>query len=425
MSRYDPAAIEPKWQQAWDEALTFKAVRSEDKPKYYVLEMFPYPSGRIHIGHVRNYTMGDVIARYKLATGHAVLHPMGWDAFGLPAENAAMASGGHPKDWTYQNIADMRAQMKPLGLSIDWSREFATCDPEYYGQQQALFLDMLEQGLVYRKNAVVNWDPVDMTVLANEQVENGRGWRSGAVVERRELTQWFFKISDMADDLLAALDGLDDWPAKVKLMQANWIGKSRGLQFAFSTIEAPDGFDRIEVYTTRPDTLMGASFVGISPDHPLARQLEKDNAELAEFNADCRRMGTSEEELEKAEKKGFDTGLRVRHPFDTSWELPVYVANFILMDYGTGAIFGCPAHDARDLEFARKYDLPVTSVYVPAMGEEGTYILPEDGGPSYVPPKPETCAATSTALPAKRRKPGTRRSTLRSPSAKRTASARA
>ncbi|WP_146584999.1 leucine--tRNA ligase [Puniceibacterium confluentis] len=389
MSRYDPAAIEPKWQQAWDEALTFKATRSDDKPKYYVLEMFPYPSGRIHIGHVRNYTMGDVIARYKLATGHAVLHPMGWDAFGLPAENAAMASGGHPKDWTYQNIADMRAQMKPLGLSIDWSREFATCDPEYYGQQQALFLDMLEQGLVYRKNAVVNWDPVDMTVLANEQVENGRGWRSGAVVERRELTQWFFKISDMADDLLQALDGLDDWPAKVKLMQANWIGKSRGLQFAFSTIDAPDGFDRIEVYTTRPDTLMGASFLGISPDHPLAKQLEKDNAELAAFNAECRRMGTSEEELEKAEKKGFDTGLRVRHPFDTSWELPVYVANFILMDYGTGAIFGCPAHDARDLEFARKYDLAVKSVYVPATGDDA-FELPENGGPAYVPPKPET-----------------------------------
>ncbi|SNR65569.1 leucine--tRNA ligase [Puniceibacterium sediminis] len=388
MSRYDPAAIEPKWQQAWDEALTFKAVRSDDKPKYYVLEMFPYPSGRIHIGHVRNYTMGDVIARYKLATGHAVLHPMGWDAFGLPAENAAMASGGHPKDWTYQNIADMRAQMKPLGLSIDWSREFATCDPEYYGQQQALFLDMLEAGLVYRKNAVVNWDPVDMTVLANEQVENGRGWRSGAVVERRELTQWFFKISDMADDLLSALDGLDDWPAKVKLMQANWIGKSRGLQFAFSTIDAPDSHDRIEVYTTRPDTLMGASFVGISPDHPLAKQMEKDNADLAAFNAECRRMGTSEEEMEKAEKKGFDTGLRVRHPFDTAWELPVYVANFILMDYGTGAIFGCPAHDQRDLEFARKYDLPVKSVYVPPVAEDG-FVLPEDGGAAYVPPKPE------------------------------------
>ena len=389
MSRYDPAEIEPKWQKAWDEALTFKAVRSDDKPKYYVLEMFPYPSGRIHIGHVRNYTMGDVIARYKLATGHAVLHPMGWDAFGLPAENAAMASGVHPGKWTYQNIADMRAQMKPLGLSIDWSREFATCDPEYYGQQQALFLDMLEAGLVYRKNAVVNWDPVDMTVLANEQVENGRGWRSGALVERRELTQWFFKISDMAEELLDALDGLDDWPAKVKLMQANWIGKSRGLQFAFSTVEAPEGFDRIEVYTTRPDTLMGASFVGISPDHPLARRLEKDDEALAAFNADCRRMGTSEEELEKAEKKGYDTGLRVRHPFDTSWELPVYVANFILMDYGTGAIFGCPAHDARDLEFARKYDLPVTSVFAPAMGEEGTFIPPEDGGPAYVPPKPE------------------------------------
>ncbi|MFZ5963505.1 leucine--tRNA ligase [Thalassococcus sp. BH17M4-6] len=394
MSRYDPAEIEQKWQKAWDDAQTFKAEkaagRAGDKPKYYVLEMFPYPSGRIHIGHVRNYTMGDVIARYKLATGHNVLHPMGWDAFGLPAENAAMAQGIHPGKWTYQNIADMREQMKPLGLSIDWSREFATCDPDYYGQQQALFLDFLEQGMVYRKNAVVNWDPVDMTVLANEQVENGRGWRSGAVVERRELTQWFFKISDMAEELLDALDGLDDWPAKVKLMQANWIGRSRGLQFAFSTIDAPDGHDRIEVYTTRPDTLMGASFVGISPDHPLARQLEKDNEELAAFNADCRRMGTSEEEMEKAEKKGFDTGLRVRHPFDTAWELPVYVANFILMDYGTGAIFGCPAHDARDLEFARKYDLPVTSVYVPAMGEEGTFILPEDGGPAYVPPKPET-----------------------------------
>jgi len=390
MSRYDPASIEPKWQKAWDDALTFKAVRSEDKPKYYVLEMFPYPSGRIHIGHVRNYTMGDVIARYKLATGHSVLHPMGWDAFGLPAENAAMAQGIHPGKWTYQNISDMRAQMKPLGLSIDWSREFATCDPEYYGQQQALFLDFLEEGLVYRKNAVVNWDPVDMTVLANEQVENGRGWRSGAVVERKELTQWFFKISDYSEELLDALDALDDWPAKVKLMQANWIGKSRGLQFAFSTIDAPDGFDRIEVYTTRPDTLMGASFVGISPDHPLARHLERDDAALAAFSADCRKMGTSEEEMEKAEKKGYDTGLRVRHPFDTAWELPVYVANFILMDYGTGAIFGCPAHDARDLEFARKYELPVTSVYAPAMGEEGTFILPEDGGPAYVPPKPET-----------------------------------
>ncbi|NHQ75482.1 leucine--tRNA ligase [Roseovarius gahaiensis] len=388
MSRYSAAEIEEKWQQAWDKAGLFRAKRAEDKPKYYVLEMFPYPSGRIHMGHVRNYTMGDVIARYKLATGHNVLHPMGWDAFGMPAENAAMASGGHPKDWTYGNIDDMRAQMKPLGLSIDWSREFATCDPEYYGQQQALFLDMLEQGLVYRKNAVVNWDPVDMTVLANEQVENGRGWRSGALVERRELTQWFFRISDFAEELLEALDGLDDWPAKVKLMQANWIGRSRGLQFAFSLIDGPEGHDRIEVYTTRPDTLMGASFVGISPDHPLARQLEKDNADLAAFNAECRRMGTSEEELEKAEKKGFDTGLRVRHPFDTSWELPVYVANFILMDYGTGAIFGCPAHDQRDLDFARKYDLPVTSTYAPQTPDEA-FTLPEDGGAAFVPPKTE------------------------------------
>ncbi|ETW13482.1 leucyl-tRNA ligase [Roseivivax marinus] len=390
MSRYSPAEIEPKWQQAWDEALTFRAERKEGKPKYYVLEMFPYPSGRIHIGHVRNYTMGDVVARYKRATGHNVLHPMGFDAFGMPAENAAMASGGHPKTWTYDNIDTMVDQMKPLGLSIDWSRMFATCDPEYYGQQQALFLDFLEQGLVYRKNAVVNWDPVDMTVLANEQVEDGRGWRSGALVERRELTQWFFRISDFAEDLLEALDGLDDWPAKVKTMQANWIGRSRGLQFAFSTTDAPEGHDRIEVYTTRPDTLLGASFVGISPDHPLAKHLERDNPEVAEFCAECRRVGTSEEELETAEKKGLNTGITVRHPFDTSWELPVYIANFILMDYGTGAIFGCPAHDPRDLEFARKYELPVQTVFAPAMGEEGTFILPEDGGPAYVPPKVET-----------------------------------
>ncbi len=363
MSRYTPAEIEARWQAAWEKDDVFKAVRSADKPKYYVLEMFPYPSGRIHMGHVRNYTMGDVIARYKMATGHNVLHPMGWDAFGMPAENAAMAIGGHPKDWTYGNIADMRDQMKPLGLSIDWSREFATCDPEYYGQQQALFLDFLEEGLVYRKNAVVNWDPVDMTVLANEQVEAGRGWRSGALVERRELTQWFFKISDHSEELLDALDTLDNWPAKVKLMQANWIGKSRGLQFAFSTIDAPDGHDRIEVYTTRPDTLLGAVFVGISPDHPLAKALETDNPELAAFCAECRKGGTTEEAIETAEKLGMDTGLRVRHPFDTRWELPVYIANFILMDYGTGAIFGCPAHDQRDFEFATKYELPIISTY--------------------------------------------------------------
>ncbi len=362
---YSPSEIEAKWQAAWDKAETFKAVRSADKPKYYVLEMFPYPSGRIHIGHVRNYTMGDVIARYKLATGHNVLHPMGFDAFGMPAENAAMASGGHPKDWTYGNIDDMVAQMKPLGLGIDWSRMFATCDPDYYGQQQALFIDMLEAGFIDRKNATVNWDPVDMTVLANEQVIDGKGWRSGAEVERKELTQWFFKISDMADELLEALEGLDDWPAKVKLMQANWIGRSRGLQFAFSLVEGVGAQDRVEVYTTRPDTLMGASFIGISPDHPLAKELEQENAELAAFNAECRKGGTTEEALEKAEKKGFDTGLRVRHPFDTAWELPVYVANFILMDYGTGAIFGCPAHDQRDFDFATKYDLPIIPTFLP------------------------------------------------------------
>ncbi|MGD9864460.1 MAG: class I tRNA ligase family protein, partial [Pseudodonghicola sp.] len=304
MSRYSAAEIEAKWQQAWEQAGIFTAKRSADKPKYYVLEMFPYPSGRIHMGHVRNYTMGDVIARYKLATGHNVLHPMGWDAFGMPAENAAMASGGHPKDWTYGNIADMRGQMKPLGLSIDWSREFATCDPEYYGQQQALFLDMLDAGLVYRKNAVVNWDPVDMTVLANEQVIDGKGWRSGAEVERRELTQWFFKISDMAEELLDALDGLENWPAKVRLMQENWIGKSRGLQFSFART---NGGAPIEVYTTRPDTLMGASFVGISPNHPIAKALEADNPQVAEFVAECRKGGTTEEAIETGEKLGFDT----------------------------------------------------------------------------------------------------------------------
>ncbi|MCQ0093806.1 leucine--tRNA ligase [Roseovarius sp. M141] len=383
MSRYSATEIEANWRKAWDEAGIFRAGHDPSKPKYYVLEMFPYPSGRIHMGHVRNYTMGDVIARHKLATGHNVLHPMGWDAFGMPAENAAMASGGHPKDWTYQNIADMRAQMKPLGLSIDWSREFATCDPEYYGQQQALFLDMLEAGLVYRKNAVVNWDPVDMTVLANEQVENGRGWRSGAEVERRELTQWFFAISDMAEELLEALDTLDNWPAKVRLMQENWIGKSRGLQFAFGLNDGPEGFDRVEVYTTRPDTLMGASFVGISPDHPLAKHLEKDDADLARFNAECRRGGTTEEALEKAEKRGYDTGLTVRHPFDTAWKLPVYVANFILMDYGTGAVFGCPAHDQRDFEFATKYSLPIIPAFLPS--EDADTHLSE----AYVPAKTE------------------------------------
>jgi leucyl-tRNA synthetase len=364
MDRYTPTEIEPRWQRAWDEAGVFRARRDPSRPKYYVLEMFPYPSGRIHIGHTRNYTMGDVIARYKLARGFNVLHPMGFDAFGMPAENAAIEKGVHPGQWTYENIRVMREQMKPMGFSIDWSREFATCDVDYYRHQQALFLDMLEAGLVYRRAATVNWDPVDMTVLANEQVIDGRGWRSGAEVEQRELVQWFFRISEMAEELLAAIDGLEKWPEKVRTMQRNWIGRSEGLQFRFETIGAPAGHETLEVYTTRPDTLFGASFAAIAADHPLARALEGDPA-VAAFTAECRRMGTSEEARETAEKRGLDTGIRVRHPFDPSWELPVYIANFILMDYGTGAIFGCPAHDQRDLDFARAYGLQVVPVVSP------------------------------------------------------------
>ncbi len=381
MTTYSPTDIEARWQAAWDKAGTFKAVRDPSKPKYYVLEMFPYPSGRIHIGHVRNYTMGDVIARYKKSNGFNVLHPMGFDAFGMPAENAAMASNGHPKDWTYGNIDDMVEQMKPMGFSLDWERMFATCDPEYYGQQQALFLDFLEAGLVYRKNAVVNWDPVDMTVLANEQVIDGKGWRSGAEVERRELTQWFFKISDMAEELLDALEGLDDWPAKVRLMQENWIGKSRGLEFGF---ERTDGGEPITVYTTRPDTLMGASFVGISPDHPLAKELAASNAAIQNFREECNKGGTTAEALDTAEKLGFDTGLKVKHPLNPDWELPVWIANFILMDYGTGAIFACPAHDQRDLDFCRKYDLPVIDTFFDL--ENDTPVDRE----AFVPPKEQT-----------------------------------
>lgn len=383
MAKYDANSIEKKWQAAWEEEKVFQATTDITKPKYYVLEMFPYPSGRLHMGHVRNYTMGDVIARYKMNTGHNVLHPMGWDAFGMPAENAAMASGGHPKEWTYSNIEVMKSQMRPMGWTLDWTREFATCDPEYYGKQQELFLDFLDAGLVYRKNAVVNWDPVDMTVLANEQVENGRGWRSGAVVERKELTQWFFKISDYSKELLDAIDDLDNWPTKVKLMQSNWIGQSKGLEFAFEVKIPLGNHSEIKVYTTRPDTLMGASFVGISADHPLAKELEKQSAEISAFNKECRQMSTSEADMEKAEKKGVDTGLRVKHPLNPDWELPVWIANFILMDYGTGAIFACPAHDQRDLDFARKYKLPVID----------TFLSLDDNSPvkdqAFVPPKSE------------------------------------
>ncbi len=364
--RYNSQEAEPKWQARWAEADVFRTENDDDRPTYYVLEMFPYPSGRIHIGHVRNYTMGDVVARYKRAKGFNVLHPMGWDAFGMPAENAAMQNRVHPKDWTYENIAAMRAQLKLMGLSLDWSREFATCDVEYYAQQQFLFLDFLEKGLAYRRTSKVNWDPVDHTVLANEQVIDGRGWRSGALVEQRELTQWFFRISAYSQDLLDALDTLDRWPDKVRLMQRNWIGRSEGLRIRFAFDTPPAGGDTaLEVFTTRPDTLFGASFMALSPDHPVAQACAKDNAPLADFIEECRRMGTSVTAIETAEKKGFDTGLRVRHPFVEGHTLPVYVANFILMDYGTGAIFGCPGHDQRDLDFANKYGLPVTPVVLP------------------------------------------------------------
>ncbi|MBE7217670.1 MAG: leucine--tRNA ligase [Caulobacteraceae bacterium] len=369
MARYNPKEAEPKWAAAWADAGSFVTPEpSPGRPKYYVLEMFPYPSGAIHMGHVRNYTMGDVVARYKRAKGFDVLHPMGWDAFGMPAENAAMERGVHPKAWTYANIDAMRAQLKRLGLSIDWSREFATCDPAYYGKQQAWFLDLFRRGLVQRKESSVNWDPVDQTVLANEQVIDGRGWRSGAPVEKRKLTQWFLTITDYADALIDGLSTLERWPDKVRLMQENWIGRSTGLRMTFRWAEGGpfEGGEGIEVYTTRPDTLFGASFIGVAPDHPVAEALSQSNPELKRFIADCRQGGTTEADLETAEKKGFDTGLTVAHPFVEGRTLPVWVANFILMDYGTGAIFGCPAHDQRDLEFARKYDLPVREVVLPA-----------------------------------------------------------
>ncbi|WP_119460553.1 leucine--tRNA ligase [Rhodospirillaceae bacterium SYSU D60014] len=362
MSRYNVKETERKWQRLWAEHRCFEAETQSDRPKYYVLEMFPYPSGRIHMGHVRNYTLGDVVARFKRARGFNVLHPMGWDAFGLPAENAAIAQGVHPGSWTYENIAVMRDQLKAMGLSLDWSREIATCHPEYYRHEQRMFLEFLEAGLVYRKESWVNWDPVDQTVLANEQVIDGRGWRSGAPVEKRQLAQWFFRITAFADSLLESLNGLDRWPAKVRLMQEKWIGRSEGARVLFK-LKGRD--ERLEVFTTRPDTLFGASFCAISPDHPLAAELAAANPELQAFIAECRRLGTSEAVLETVEKKGFDTGIKALHPFDPAWELPVYVANFVLMEYGAGAIFGCPAHDQRDLDFARKYSLPVTPVVAP------------------------------------------------------------
>jgi leucyl-tRNA synthetase len=372
MSRYNSKETEAKWQAIWDERGSFIATEDPSRPKYYVLEMFPYPSGRLHVGHARNYALGDMVARYKRARGFNVLHPMGWDAFGLPAENAAIANKVHPADWTYQNIATMRAQLKTLGLAYDWTREIATCAPEYYRHEQKIFLDFLKAGLAYRKESWVNWDPVENTVLANEQVIDGRGWRSGAPVEKRKLNQWVLKITHYADELLEALGTLDRWPDKVRTMQDKWIGKSSGLRFSF---DLQNDSDKIEVFTTRPDTLFGASFVAVSPNHPLAVRLAAGNPALTSFIAECNSIGTSEAAIETAEKLGFDTGLKAIHPFVEGHTLPVYVANFVLMEYGTGAIFGCPAHDQRDFDFARKYDLPVLPVVVPEGTEPATFTV--------------------------------------------------
>ncbi|MDO9412978.1 MAG: leucine--tRNA ligase, partial [Pseudolabrys sp.] len=375
--RYAARAAEARWQKLWDEQGIYATKNDDPRPKYYVLEMFPYPSGRIHMGHVRNYTMGDVVARHKRAMGMAVLHPMGWDAFGMPAENAAMDRKVHPKEWTYANIASMKKQLQSMGLSLDWAREVATCDPSYYKHQQKMFLDFLAAGLVERKQSKVNWDPVDNTVLANEQVIDGKGWRSGALVEQRELIQWFFKISDYSEELLSALDGLDRWPEKVRLMQKNWIGKSEGLlvRFMLDAATVPSGETELEIFTTRPDTLFGAKFMAVAPDHPLATAAATKNPKLAEFIEECKRIGTSQEAIDTAEKMGFDTGIRAVHPLDASWTLPVYVANFILMEYGTGAIFGCPAHDQRDLDFVNKYGLGNTPVVCPPNQDPATFVI--------------------------------------------------
>jgi leucyl-tRNA synthetase len=375
--RYNAREAEARWQKLWDERGIYATKNDDPRPKYYVLEMFPYPSGRIHMGHVRNYTMGDVVARFKRAMGNAVLHPMGWDAFGMPAENAAIDRKVHPKEWTYANIAAMKKQLQSMGLSLDWAREVATCDPSYYKHQQKMFLDFVKAGLVERKKSKVNWDPVDNTVLANEQVIDGRGWRSGALVEQRELIQWFFKISDYSEDLLKALDTLDRWPEKVRLMQKNWIGKSEGLlvRFMLDTASAPNKENELEIFTTRPDTLFGAKFLALAPDHPLSQAAAAKNPKLAEFIEQCRHMGTSQAAIDTAEKMGFDTGIKAVHPFDPDWKLPVYVANFILMDYGTGAIFGCPAHDQRDLDFVNKYGLGNTPVVCPPNQDPKTFVI--------------------------------------------------
>jgi len=390
-TRYNPRETEPKWRAAWEHAQVFRAKSAReagDMPKAYILEMFPYPSGRLHMGHVRNYAMGDVVARYRIANGYNVLHPMGWDAFGLPAENAAIEKQAQPRTWTLQNIQAMKDQFAPLGLSFDWSKEVTTCEPDYYEQQQRIFLRMLANDLVYRRSAKVNWDPVENTVLANEQVVDGRGWRSGAVVEQRELEQWFFRITKYGDDLLEALNTLDRWPDKVRTMQANWIGRSQGAKIWWEIAHAPDFLSRekdalgrnhasdpIEVFTTRPDTLFGAAFLALAPDHPLTKQIAKSRPDVARFMADCAARGTSEADIEKADKVGIDLGIRVRHPFDPNWELPVWAANFVLSTYGSGAIFGSPAGDQRDIEFAEKYGLPFKPVVLPPGADPETYTV--------------------------------------------------
>jgi leucyl-tRNA synthetase len=390
-TRYNPKETEPKWRAAWERAQVFRAKSAKeagDMPKAYILEMFPYPSGRLHMGHVRNYAMGDVVARYRIANGYNVLHPMGWDAFGLPAENAAIERQAQPRTWTLQNIQAMKDQFAPLGLSFDWSKEVTTCEPDYYEQQQRIFLKMLASDLVYRRSAKVNWDPVENTVLANEQVVDGRGWRSGAVVEQRELEQWFFRITKYGDDLLEALNTLDRWPDKVRTMQANWIGKSQGAKIWWEIAHAPDFLSRdkhalgrnhatdpIEVFTTRPDTLFGAAFLALAPDHPLTKQIARSRPDVARFMADCAARGTSEADIEKADKVGIDLGIRVKHPFDPSWELPVWAANFVLSTYGSGAIFGSPAGDQRDIEFAEKYGLPFKPVVLPPGADPETYTV--------------------------------------------------
>ena len=364
IENYNHATTEKKWQKTWADANAFQFDETSSKPKYYVLEMFPYPSGNIHMGHLRNYAIGDCVARYKKLCGFNVLHPMGFDAFGLPAENAALEHKVHPQKWTLKNIENMRGELKSIGFSLDWSREVITCLPEYYKHEQKIFLDFLKKGLAYQKESFVNWDPIDKTVLANEQVIDGRGWRSGALVEKKKLKQWFLKVSDFSEELLSELKNLGGWDERVLSMQEKWIGKSEGLLVDFATIDPENKIseDKVTIYTTRADTLFGASFIGISANHPIAIELAKTNLEIAKFIEECNLFAVNEETLEKQEKKGLKTNIKVQHPLDKNCQLDIFIANFVLMEYGTGAIFGCPAHDERDFEFAKKYNLPIKQV---------------------------------------------------------------